>query len=90
MPEGIDAIGQNTCVKSVQLDIPGKTTKVRGILTSTFTGGLMVNTCKGYEKVIETLLLHYGRINSFVLTPDHKTLFTAGADGAVFVLKVSD
>ena len=88
--EGMDAIGQYTQVKFVSLDFPGKSSSTRGILSATMNGSLDIYSHQGYNRIIEHITAHFGKITAMALSPDHRFLFTAGVDGAMFIFKVSE
>jgi WD40 repeat protein len=43
-----------------------------------------------YEKLLECHVAHSGKISHVALTPDHRTLFTVGLDGSIFIYNVHE
>tara|TARA_B110000285_G_C15132029_1_gene624285 strand:- start:2036 stop:2317 length:282 start_codon:yes stop_codon:yes gene_type:complete len=39
---------------------------------------------------VENIISHFGPITHMVITPDNRTLFTAGVDGSIFIYSISE
>ena len=74
--------GEFTHTKFVHLNA-----KTQGFLCSTSQGSISILPYERPQE-INSVSVHYSGINHIVISPDNKTLFTAGQDGSIFIFDI--